>query len=160
MAAIGEIVVRSWQHTFSGLLPPEFLMSMSKDHQARRHEKTYSLQGMSYQVAVAENGQVIGFASGGPARDTSFGVGSELYAIYLRPDYERRRIGRRLFEAILTDMAASGRNGLYLTALAANRNRAFYSKLGGIEIAAPKIQLGDTAYEQVAYVWRDLPRAS
>ncbi|MEO1224290.1 MAG: GNAT family N-acetyltransferase [Pseudomonadota bacterium] len=159
VAAIGEIVVASWRHTFDGILPRDFLMSMSRHHQKRRHGRTLSLDFVHYVVAVTNDGEVIGFASGGPGRDPDFAARNEIYATYVKPGFERRGIGRCLFASILSALATSKQRGFYLTALAVNPNRSFYAKLGGVETDAPRIRLGRDSYEQVAFVWDDLPTA-
>ncbi len=107
---------------------------------------------MRYSVACQDK-IVAGFASWGPGRDPGFSVPCELYAIYLRPGYERRGIGRRLFESVLSDVTSAESPGLYLTALAINPCRAFYRRLGGAEIPAPSIRLGSGLYDQVGFLW-------
>lgn len=102
---------RSWQHTFDGLVSAQFLNSMSDDHQRRRHERMFPIQGVVYYVAVTNDGDVIGFCSGGPSRRPAYAAQSEIYAIYLMPGFERRGIGRRLFENVVADIAASGQKG-------------------------------------------------
>jgi L-amino acid N-acyltransferase YncA len=155
---IGRIVVRSWQHTFDGLVSAEFLNSMSDDHQRRRHERMFAIQGVVYYVAATNDGDVIGFCSGGPSRRPAYAAQSEIYAIYLMPGFEQRGIGRRLFEHVVSDIAATGRKGLFLTALSVNPNRSFYTKLGGIETEAESLQLGNEICPQIAFVWDDLPK--
>jgi L-amino acid N-acyltransferase YncA len=155
---IGRIVVRSWQHTFGGLVSAEFLDSMSDDHQCRRHERMFAIQEVVYYVAVTNDGNVIGFCSGGPSRRPGYAAQSEIYAIYLMPGFEQRGIGRRLFEHVVSDIAATGRKGLFLTALSANPNRSFYTKLGGIETEAESLQLGNEVCPQIAFVWDVLPK--
>jgi len=73
------------------------------------------------------------------------------------PGHEHKGIGRRLFEDVATDLAASGRRGLFLTALSVNPNRPFYRKLGGVEAEAESLQLGNEIYPQVAFVWDEIP---
>tara|TARA_R110002020_G_scaffold379716_2_gene590967 strand:+ start:1830 stop:2405 length:576 start_codon:yes stop_codon:yes gene_type:complete len=153
MTAVGDIVAESWRQTFLGLLPQDVLSSITPEAQKARHERTFVRDGVRYHVA-SKAGEVIGFASWGPGRDPIFSVGNELYAIYLRPKYERQGIGRLLFESVSADVAASGYPGFYLTALEMNPNRAFYARLGGIEADAPNILLGGTNYGQVGFVWR------
>jgi L-amino acid N-acyltransferase YncA len=71
---------------------------MSDDHQCRRHERMFAIQGVVYYVAVTNDGDVIGFCSGGPSRRPAYAAQSEIYAIYLMTGFEQRGIGRRLFE--------------------------------------------------------------
>lgn len=158
MAAIGDIVAASWRHTFDGLLPQDFLASITPDSQRSRHERTFARDGLQYLVAAgAKSGEVVGFASWGPGRDPSFAMPVELYALYLRPSFERQGIGRLLLESAISEVVTSGETALYLTALALNPNRGFYGRLGGIAIDAPPIQLGNASYEQIGFVWHLSP---
>src|SRR5690606_19073879 len=91
MAAIGEIVAGSWWRTFSGLLPQDVLVSITPEAQKSRHERGFAREDLHYRVACG-NGEVVGFASWGPARDPGFAVFCELYALYLRPGWERQGI--------------------------------------------------------------------
>lgn len=156
MAAVGEVVVQSWQHTFKGLLPQVFLSSLTRDAQQHRHEQSFAHSGVHYRVAENAN-EVVGFASGGPGRDPEFTVQNELYAIYLMPGFERQGIGRRLFHSVTLGLARSERDGLYVTVLAVNPNRVFYARLGGAEMDGPSLQLGNHHYPQVVFWWEKLP---
>ncbi|MEI4471068.1 GNAT family N-acetyltransferase [Frigidibacter sp. MR17.24] len=158
MAAIGGIVAASWRHTFDGLLPQDFLALITPDSQRSRHERTFARHGLQYLVAAgAKSGEVVGFVSWGPSRDPSFAMPIEIYALYLRPSFERQGIGRLLLESAISAVATSGETALYLTALALNPNRVFYGRLGGIAIDAPPIQLGNASYEQIGFVWHLSP---
>ena len=150
---IGQIVAEAWRTMFLDLLPQELLLSVTPDAQGARHERTFSQHAVHYRVAVIA-GKVTGFASWGPGRDPSVSMPCELYALYLKPGYERKGIGRRLFEAVRSDAASSGCPSLYLTALSINPNRAFYMRLGGNEFEARSIQLGDRSYDQVGFLWK------
>jgi len=138
------------------MLSSDFLNSLSEDHQRHRHDRALAGGGVVYRVATTHDDEVIGFASGGPSRYPNFAEQNELYAIYLLPAFQRRGIGRRLFGSVTAALAASGRKGLYLTALSVNPNKAFYAKLGGVETDAPSIQLGIETCSQTAFIWTDM----
>lgn len=108
---IGRVVVDCWRSTFAGLLPTEFLESMSADHQERRHRRYFGRAGVNYHVACDESGGVVGFANGGPSRDTGFPHEGELYALYLLPAYQRRGIGTSLFSRVAGDLERAGCRG-------------------------------------------------
>lgn len=156
MATIGEIVALSWQHTFAGLVSPEFLTSLSASHQAERHTRTFLKSNTLYHVAHIDGAGVIGFASGGPGRQAEVFDGSELYAIYMRPGFERMGIGRALFDAVGRKLIEASPDGFYLTALTVNPNCQFYRSMGGREVKAPDIKLGSELYSQVGFVWNDV----
>lgn len=152
MAAVGEIVVRSWRHTFAGLLPEDFLSSLTCDAQRKRHERAFAGEDVRYRIA-ADGTRVVGFVSWGPARISELAGRIEIHALYLRPGCERRGTGRRLFDRVLAEVSGSQRQGLGLTALAINPNCAFYRRLDGTEIAVPDICLGGAWYRQTGFLW-------
>lgn len=151
--SIGSIVARSWQSTFNGLLPPDFLLSITAEGQQNRHERNFALQGLYYRVAVVSGG-VVGFASWGPCRDASLSTQRELYAIFLEPSFERQGIGYLLFKTVISDAAKAGFQSIGLTALSVNPNLRFYLKLGGEEFQAKPLTLGSARYEQVGFRWK------
>ncbi|THK33720.1 N-acetyltransferase [Ensifer sp. MPMI2T] len=128
----------TWQLSVLGrLVSPDFLASLPAEHQASRHSRIFSKPGVVYRVATIEGPGIVGFASGGPGRQTEFFEGAELYAIYLRPEFERQGIGRALFRAVATELIETSPEGFYLTALSAKPNRRFYRSMGGREVNAP-----------------------
>lgn len=153
MPAIGQIVSASWRQTFHGLLPQDLLLSITPEAQTARHQRTSDRTGVTYHTAT-RGGEVVGFASCGPARDPGFDADHEIYAIYLKPGFERQGVGRSLFNAATSSILLKGRGGFYLTALAVNPNLGFYLRLGGQQARAPDIRLGEAIYRQVAFLWQ------
>ena len=151
--SIGSIVSRSWLNTFNGLLPPEFLVSITAEGQRNRHERNFALKGLYYRVAVVSD-RVVGFASWGPSRDASLSTQRELYAIYLEPSFERQGIGSLLFKTVISDVAKAGFQSIGLTALSVNPNLQFYLRLGGEEFEAKPLTLGCVRYEQIGFRWK------
>ena len=69
--AIARIYVAGWQDAYPGLLPDRLLVGMRRtDGRAERWAGTirHPARGERIMVAEAEDGAVIGFAGGGPAR--------------------------------------------------------------------------------------------
>jgi ribosomal protein S18 acetylase RimI-like enzyme len=157
LSDIARIVVDVWRLTFAGLLPDEFLESMSYSHQEQRHRRYFGRAGVSYYVADDEGDSIVGFASGGLTRHASFPHEGEVYALYLLPAHQRRRIGASLFHKVAVDLEEAGCRGLVAFALDNNPNRDFYARLGGRQAIAEPIVLGSMTVGQVAYLWDDIP---
>ncbi|MFT4183789.1 MAG: GNAT family N-acetyltransferase [Rhizobium sp.] len=153
---IARVVVDCWRSTFADLLPTEFLEGMSADHQERRHRRYFGRAGVTYHVACGDNDRVVGFANGGPSRDTGFPHEGELYALYLLAAYQRRGIGTSLFSRVAVNLEGAGCKGMLTFALAANPNRVFYERLGGRQATAEPITLGGMEVAQMAYLWDDV----
>jgi GNAT superfamily N-acetyltransferase len=154
---IAKVLVDSWNSTFRGFLPDDFLDGMSLERQEQRHRRTFAIAETTYHVAVdAVTEDVVGFASGGPIRHPLSAYQNELYAIYLLEAWQGQRIGTHLLRAAAGDFSRSGRQGLAVWVLAGNPNRAFYARHGGRVVDTKPITLGSATVDQVAYAWDDL----
>ncbi|WP_371328640.1 MULTISPECIES: hypothetical protein [unclassified Pannonibacter] len=58
-------------------------------------------------------------------------------------------MGRRLFKEVYAYILKTGGGSFYLT----NPNIALYKGLGGREIDAPDVELGQACYRQIAFTW-------
>lgn len=152
LPGIAQVTVESWQTTFGGILPADFLLGLNIAQQQRRHANILDRPGVHYHVLVAE-GRVVGFASGGPTRFASFQVPHELYAMYLLPSHQRQGFGRELFRRVAADLESAGDHGLLALTLADNPNHGFYARLGGERRDAEPLRLGEEIHAQYAYVW-------
>ncbi|MFT3966800.1 MAG: GNAT family N-acetyltransferase [Sphingobium sp.] len=157
---IGRVVVDAWRSTFAGRLPADFLDAMSCAHQTERHRRAFARPEARYHVASVGDGPVIGFASGGPSRHGDFPQENEVYAIFILEAYQRRKIGRALFGAVVDDLKGTDRKGLIVLALAKNPNLGFYEGLGGVQAMATPLTLGSETVDQFAYLWDDIPALS
>ena len=100
-------------------------------------------------VVAIENGEVVGWASGGVSRDVDGKDVSEVYAIYVLPEYWSRGIGRRLMEKIEEYLPSS--SSVTLWVLAQNqRGLGFYRKIGyDLDGEEKTIKLCDVALLEV-----------
>lgn len=157
LSGIARVVVDTWRATFAGLLPEDFLKGMSYSQQEQRHRHYLGHASIAYYVAEDEKGEAVGFASGGPSRHSGFLQEAEVYALYLLPGYQRRKIGSALFTEVARDLGDMEHKGLLALALENNPNRVFYERLRGRPVATGPLILGETAVGQIAYVWDDIP---
>ncbi|MFJ7661235.1 GNAT family N-acetyltransferase [Lysinibacillus sp. NPDC097162] len=80
--AIAKVHVDSWRTTYANIVPDEYLINLSYENREQLWIKNISNDA----VFVAENneGQIIGFSSGGKERSGKYiEFEGELYAIYL-----------------------------------------------------------------------------
>ncbi|WP_031467457.1 GNAT family N-acetyltransferase [Sciscionella sediminilitoris] len=126
---IAKAQIRAWQHAYTGLMPEEFLRTLSVlDRASDLRAKLTRTGGVRTLVAV-EKGTVLGFASHGPDRGEA-GIG-ELYALYLDPDHWRRGIGTLLHTAALRELLEAGHREAVVWMLDGNeRARRFYEAHG------------------------------
>ncbi len=140
--AIAEVHVRSWRSTYKGLIPDGFLSGLS----VAKHVKmwTKNLQETSWRTLILEEeGQIIGFAGEGLARDEEFSDGStgEIHGIYLLEDYWDRGLGWMLMTRALKELEMEGYKDVRIWVLKENeRARAFYEKMGFVVDGATKVE--------------------
>jgi L-amino acid N-acyltransferase YncA len=154
--AIARTHVASWKATYRGIVPQDYLDSLSIEERAERWRSSLiTPSGMKIYVADG-SGTICGFASGGPARAEIAGFSAELYAIYLNPDMQLKGIGSRLFWDVAKDLQSSGHRGMYVWVLKDNPSRGFYERMRGIPLTAAEIEIGGKSLEEVSYGWEDL----
>jgi GNAT superfamily N-acetyltransferase len=111
---------------------------------------------------------IIGFARGGKTRDKS-PVGdplpiellrpysSELYALYVHPDHQKKGVGVAMFDGIKTALRARGHRAMMLWVMTQNQKaQKFYDARGGKPIGAAQLTFSGAKYDMTAYAWDSL----
>ena len=153
--AIAAIHVQSWRETYTGLIAPDFLSRMTDENARERREKSWQLilTQQREDVFVAEQGgEVVAFASVGPARDHP-GYASELMTLYALRRVQGQGIGRALLRTVMGQVQVEGGNNLALWVMASNPTRQWYAAQGARE-AGEKM---DGELVEVRMVWDRLP---
>jgi GNAT superfamily N-acetyltransferase len=155
-AAIAKVHVDSWRTTYRGIVPDDFLAALSYEQREGMWCDILSPPSRSSFVYVAEDpcGQIVGFASGGPARDADPDYTGELYAIYVLQDQQRHGLGRRLIATLVQQLIQAGMLSLLVWVLADNPARRFYETLGGQYVYDKQVSIGSAQLVEVAYGWR------
>lgn len=154
--AIAEAHVASWRETYSGLLPDRVLDSLSVPERAALWRRV--MDGGGWVIAARDGGRIVGFASGGAARDADAGPrDGEIIALYLLRSHHGRGHGRALFQAACRRLARDGFRSLRLWVLAGNPTRGFYGHLGGTPDRAEDDPVAGVRVRAVRYVWPRLP---
>jgi ribosomal protein S18 acetylase RimI-like enzyme len=172
-AQIGAVHVAAWRSAYPGILPDAFLARLSVSRQAVYYDRAIR-NGVGVHVATASGldlgavgggTRVIGFVTGGPARDASpssaaghpLGEG-EIETLYVLDDWRERGLGRRLMRAAATHLASAGCRSAYVWVLRQNPSRWFYARLGGRPAAEATIEVGGAPVIQTAYVWNPIEK--
>jgi ribosomal protein S18 acetylase RimI-like enzyme len=150
---IARVHVASWRSTYRSLLDRDFLESLTEAHYADRWRRFIG-EGSSRVYLVEQDGEIVGFASGGRERAGETGYGGELYAIYVLDDYQGRGHGRELVRAVVAGLREMGLDDLIIWVLRDNAPaRRFYERLGGVYVRAQPITIGSATLEEVSYGW-------
>jgi ribosomal protein S18 acetylase RimI-like enzyme len=155
-AAIARVHVASWRTTYRGLLPDDFLASLSDEHYTERWTRVMG-EGSSRVFVVEEPGEVVGFASCGRERAGESSFAGELYAIYVLDSAQRHGHGRELVRAAAGALKQLKVTDMIVWVLRDNTAaRRFYERLGGTYVRSQPITIGTATLEEVSYGWRDL----
>ncbi len=152
-AGIARVHVAAWRETYAGIVPQSFLDQLDVAKRVPIWERATRFEVPQVHVAVAD-GEVVGFADGGPTRSPELAFGAEVYAIYLMRAQQGHGLGRALFDAVRRDQREAGRKGLMLWVLEQNRTLGFYQRLGGVTVGRKTIEIGGAALEELALGWK------
>lgn len=157
-AGIARVHVDTWRTTYAGIVPAEFLAHMSyEEGQQRWVSRLSDTQNATFVfVAEDEQGQIVGFVSGGPNRNDEPLYQSELYAIYILQAYHGRGLGQQLTVALVEKLLQMGMNSMILWVFATNPARHFYEALGGQLVKASQFEISGAIIDEVAYGWLDI----
>lgn len=101
--AIGRVHATTWHETYDHLISTAALEKVSPRRLAELWT-SWASQGPEYvQYATLVDGEVVGFAGSGPARDEDAPRERELYFIYLLDAYHGTGIGQQLFNAVVPE---------------------------------------------------------
>jgi GNAT superfamily N-acetyltransferase len=155
---IGIVHLDTWRSTYTPLVPTGYLDQFHYDEREQTWRARLSNAQAQQHVFVAEqDGQIIGFGSGGPSRTDDLPYTAEVYALYVLAAFQRRGIGVRLVTALAERFAAEGHTHMLIWVLSENRDgRAFYEAIGGKWLREKVINFGADLLESAyGYVIAD-----
>lgn len=157
---IARIYVESWRDTYAGVLPTERLVSMSQPLQARVWAHQIRRSGVGSPILVAESpiSGMIGFISGGKARQEWTPPAGEIYTLYVDPVARELGVGRILLTSMLSALAAAGHDRIVVWVLADNPARFFYEAMGGRRCGQRLERFWGADRQEVAYAWEAPPK--
>ena len=145
----------SWETTYRGVLPDEVLDERTVEVRRAFWEQLLSDEATVSGVLVScsEEGAIEGFVACGRERSGTLGAEGEVYAIYVRREWQGRGYGRGLMAAAAGWLRETGCSSLGLWVLAANPAVKFYERIGGRVIARRMELFGGQEFEELAMGW-------
>ncbi len=149
-ATIARIHVCTWRVAYAGIVPDEYLASLSEEERTKSWQQRLT-DGRTIIWVAEEDGQVIGWVSGGASRDSDAQGDAEVYAIYVASQHLGCGVGRELM-AKMEDSLPDGQ-GTTLWVLRDNQRAIrFYEKMGYRPDGAQKeIQLGGKVFCEIRF---------
>lgn len=157
--AIAKVHVESWQRSFEGIAPIDYLNSMS----VAKREVVFAerLAEPAYTMLVSEtrNDGIVGFIdfSMMPASE-NFGHEARIFSFYFLRQFQRHGLGTELFTHCMKKIVDAGHNSVCLDTLEISPYRTFYEKMGGAVVAKDSHKLGGVEFPTIIYGWRGLQK--
>ncbi|RPF50145.1 GNAT family N-acetyltransferase [Aquisalibacillus elongatus] len=156
---IAKVHDQTWKLTYQPLLANEdFQQVMTYEHRKIMWETTLASNRVQQYVYVAEhnNGDIIGFISGGQERTKNFDYELEIYNIYVLKEYQGHKVGHELLKQFVNQMIQDGYQSLLVWILTRNLYGKFYVRYGAKVVEAENVTIGHGTYEETAYGWKDV----
>lgn len=156
--AIAKVHIQSWQESYNGIIPKEYLNSLPLELIERISMWKNILTNPQRLVWVAENAKgIVGFILFGPPRDKNREGFIELGAIYLLDVEKNKGLGFMLLSAGFNKMKDLGYKSAYCWVLENNPTIHFYVRTGAVFSGQIKVdEIGGQNYNEHAYDWKDL----
>lgn len=128
---IAIVNVYTWKTTYTGLIPNDFIDSRIYRVReiADRNRRDIELENRF--IVAKEDNTVIGFAWYGKSRNEAFIDSGEIYALYVLSGFQRKGIGRKIFDYCIEELKKDGYKSLIINCLEGNKSVEFYKHIGG-----------------------------
>lgn len=159
---IAQVNFTAWRETYCGLIEDDFLNSISVERYKERWHLILSRGDSHSFVIVIKNSEeeIIGYCSGGKAREPFQHFEGEIYALYLLKNFHGKGIGKRLFTEALKKLKGMGFKSFFLFVLHNNPTLSFYRHYQPNVEAPAIVKIGEHTYEDIGMGWNDFSRFS
>ncbi|MFA9273643.1 MAG: N-acetyltransferase family protein [Candidatus Aquirickettsiella gammari] len=159
--AIAAIRIEGWRTTYRGMIPDSYLNEMDMNENVL-HWRTI-LQALPVKedslcvyVAVSED-EIVGFVSAMKLPEPKLDKDAEINAIYIRPQWQRCGIGKRMLHKAARSLQAMGCTSCVIWVIDGNSQaRNFYEELGGEILIEQDFSWDGLDLTEVGYGWSDL----
>jgi ribosomal protein S18 acetylase RimI-like enzyme len=158
--ALGEVHVRAWRETYSGLLPAAYLAAMRPEIHAARWRRQLSAETLGEVVLAVEGAHgLVGYSASGLLAAKGRPADAEVFTLYLLKSAQGRGLGARLLGAAASALAAQDAKSVVIWVLSGNRAaRGFYAHLGGRVLGERAVRGWGGGLTETAYHWDDIRR--
>jgi ribosomal protein S18 acetylase RimI-like enzyme len=154
---IAKVHVQGWRESYKDFLSPDALAGMSVEERMMMWQRALDRADPQAKLLVAETGEgeIVGFARGGPIRGKGpelLGTEAEIFVIYLLDRVKRQGVGRRLMSGVFDHLRSQGFRSVGLWVLKENLPaRRFYEALGGMPGPEQSFDLRGQMVTEIAY---------
>ena len=153
---VAELHVESWRHAYRGILPEQYLASLSVVEREAMWLRIVERQPSQLLLARNAN-ELVGFVAFGASRDKGTSSNqAEIWAIYVKPTFWSTGAGRLLWLSALQYILAEGYKSIGLWVINGNdRAIRFYERAGFVmePHSLKSFELGGASLEELRYVY-------
>lgn len=129
---IEHVVTVSWNETYKGIVPDEFLNNLYENEDERYYNSFINFTEEDNHLFVLEiNDEIVGFVNAGAANDEDYNDCGEIYALYLLNKYKGNGYGKELLKVGINELKKMGYEKMIIGCLDKNISNEFYKHLGG-----------------------------
>lgn len=150
--AVAKVHEVSWKNAYAGLVPYAALTRMIN----RRDVNWWAnaIRKSTLVLVIEMDKEIVGYATLGPNRVTTFHHEGEIYEIYLRPEYQGVGLGSKLFSDAKIELKRRSYKGAVVWVLSDNHPAiSFYENAGGRAIANGSEHFDDKMLTKTAFAW-------
>ena len=152
--AIATIHVEAWREAYRGIVPDEYLDSLSIDRRESAWRQNLLAADTSTWVAQ-ESDATVGWISVGPSRDTDAGISTgEIWAVYVAPGCWGKGMGRSLCEHAEQHLREEGFMEVTLWVLEHNERAVKFYESNGFVLdmgATKEIERGGRTLSEIRF---------
>ena len=154
--AIAKVHVDSWRTTYKGIIPQSFLDKLDYDKRTELWINNISNPINEVFVALNDDEQVVGFATGSKREKNREADAADLTSIYLLEQWQGFGLGKLLLKAVMEDFHEKGFTKAYVEVLAKNKTRAFYQYYGATYVKTEKLIIAGDVLDEEIYEWNSV----
>ena len=157
-SSVARVHCASWRSTYPGLIPDHVIDAWADIERRTDGWRRIIAERPETLWLATRDGEVIGFADGGVAREPNDGVAGQLFGIYLLASAQRNGVGRELVAHVFSDLHRCGFGSARVEVLKGNLPAIrFYEKLGARFVREAPFEMMGEAMIELVYVWDELP---
>jgi 3-deoxy-manno-octulosonate cytidylyltransferase (CMP-KDO synthetase) len=157
LPSVAKVYVASSQNAFSGLVPQNYLESLTEEKEKGDFWKTYLKTGYQIFIAQNEKAEIIGFVDF-EEMPTGVPFDFKLNSLYVLPDFQRKGVGNELFALAVKEIIFQGKTSMVLEALEISPFNNFYDKKGGEIVGFINHKLANEDFKCLVYGWKDVTK--
>ena len=153
--AIARVQVRSWQVAYEGILPADYLATLTAEKREAMWRE-FIARGSPQLLVARDDEGIVGFAAFGPCRDENAAADrAEVWAIYVAPSHWSQGVGSQLCRETRERLVDQGYCSVSLWVLTGNtRAIQFYGRVGFVadEASTKEVIVAGNALREIRYV--------